>query len=103
MINLFKKLFKRQKNDLSLSNKIEYNNVKSFLDGSANLNLTTPLESRSTSYFKSVSDVFEKSNSEEENLEALQSYIAKNDENHSDSELTMIPEEETALFHNKGV
>lgn len=78
----------------------EFGNIENFLDNSANLNIKTVSDSKSTLFFKEASGILNnKENLTEDTPEvlALQSFITEHDEERENSDTTMIVEEEEIL------
>ncbi len=99
MIKFIKKLFKKkvQAKVIPLYEQPSFENVENFLN-SPDINEVT--ESRSTSYFKEASSILDSNPvlEDSEQLEAMQSFISKNDEEKENIDINIIPEEETVLF-----
>lgn len=109
-MGFLKRFFSRgekiDKEDLSLSppTESEFAVINDFLKGSAELNLHTPLNSRSTEYFKTADEILRDVPVTDESAEvlALQSFITHGEELvEKDEEIVLILEQEKDLIEEE--
>lgn len=84
-----------------VKNEEEFENLNAFMNGSADLNINSVTDSRSTLFFKEASNILEDKeiNENSEEVIAMQSFISSSDENHTEEEQINI-EEENILVEN---
>lgn len=81
--NLFKRKVKIEEKDVSLLQKEEeFENINNFSNDSADLNIKTVTDSRSTIFFKEASSILEE---DKEEIPNLNHFIGKNDEKRENS------------------
>lgn len=100
MWRILKKLFGfKPKKKPSLKNEEEFENLNEYMNGSADLNINSVTDSKSTLFFKAASDVLDnkEASENEEGINALQSFILSNDEDHLEE---IIVEEEKILVES---
>ena len=103
MWRILKKLFGfKPKKKPSLKNEEEFENLNEYMNGSADLNINSVIDSKSTLFFKAASDVLDnkEASGNEEKINALQSFISSNDEDHLEE---IIVEEEKILVESQNL
>lgn len=78
----------------NVKNEEKFENLNAFMNGSADLNINSITDSKSTLFFKAASDILENKEVNEDSKEVLelQSFISSTDENHTEEEIETIQE-----------